>query len=67
MPNLVALGLVVSDKRFSKITNILSFVTMATRTFEGSNCFKNCEKDYGRNISVKFHQNWISSFREEDV
>ena len=25
------------------------------------------EEDHGRNISVKFHQNPMSSFREEDV
>ena len=28
---------------------------------------RNSEDDHGRNISVKFHQNPISSFREEDV
>ena len=25
------------------------------------------EEDHGRIISVKFHQNWIGSFREEDI
>ena len=41
---------------------------MATRVFEiKSNSFKNSEDDHGRNISVKFHQNPISSFTEEDV
>ena len=28
---------------------------------------RNSEEDQGRNISVKFHQNLIRSFREEDV
>ena len=28
---------------------------------------RNSEEDHGRNISVKFYQNPISSFREEDV
>ena len=41
---------------------------MATRVFEGIKILsRNSEKDYGRNISVKFHQNPKSSFREEDV
>ena len=39
---------------------------MATRVFEGI-FQKNFEEDHGRNISVKFHQNPISSFREEDI
>ena len=43
-------------ERFKK----LSFVTMAILS-------RNSEEDYGRNISVKFHQNPISSFREDDV
>ena len=41
---------------------------MATRVFEGIKLFqKTLKEDDGRNISVKFHQNLISSFREEDV
>ena len=41
---------------------------MATRVLEGIKLFKkNSEEDHSRNISVKFHQNPISSFREEDV
>ena len=41
---------------------------MATRVFEGIKILsRNSEEDYGRNISVKFHQNPKSSFREEDV
>ena len=71
MPNLVALGLMVSDKKIFKDLKKkkkLSFVAMATRAFEGIKLFKkNSEEDHGRNISVKFHQNPISSFREEDV
>ena len=41
---------------------------MATRAFEGIKLpSRNSEEDHGRNISVKFHQNLVSSFREEDV
>ena len=42
---------------------------MATRVFfKGIKLFtKNSEEDHGRNISVKFHQNLINSFREEYV
>ena len=38
---------------------------MATRVLEGIK--KNSEEDHGRNISVKFHLNRLSTFREEDV
>ena len=67
MPNLVALGLMVSDKKiFKDFKKKLSFVAMATRVFEAIKFFKkNSEEDHGRNISVKFHQNLISSFRED--
>ena len=41
---------------------------MATRVFEGIKLLhENFEEHHGRNISVKFHQNLRSSFREEDV
>ena len=68
MQTLVALGLMVSDKKiFKDFIFFFSFVAMATRVFEGFNFSqKNSEKDHGRNISVKFHQNPMSSFREED-
>ena len=69
MPNLVALSLMVSDKKiFKDFKKKICFVAMATRVFEGIKFFKkNSEEDHGRNISLKFHQNPISSFREEDV
>ena len=68
MPNLVALSLMVSDKKIFKDFKNACFVAMATRDFEGIKFFqRNSEEDHGRNISVKFHQNPISSFREEDV
>ena len=41
---------------------------MATGVFEGIKLFQkilNLE-DHGRNISVKFHQNATSSFREDE-
>ena len=34
MPNLVALGLMVSDEDFQRFKKKLSFVAMATRVFE---------------------------------
>ena len=41
---------------------------MATGVFEGIKFFqKNSEEDHAKNISVKFHQNPMSSFTEEDV
>ena len=40
---------------------------MATRVLEGIKLFQNSEENHARNISVKFHKNPISSFREEDV
>ena len=69
MPNLVALGLMVSDKKiFKYLKKKISFVAMATRVFKGIKFFKkNFEEDHRRNTSVKFHQNPISSFREKDV
>ena len=41
---------------------------MATRDFKRNQIIStDFKEDHGRNISVKFHQNPISSFREEDV
>ena len=41
---------------------------MATTVFDGIKFFsRNSEEDHARNIPVKFHQNPISGFREEDV
>ena len=66
MPNLVALGLMVSDKKILKNFKKNSVLLPWQPEFlKESNYFKNFEEDYGRNISVKFHQNLISSFREE--
>ena len=41
MPNLVALGLMVSDKKiFKRFQKIFGFVAMATRVFEGIKLFQ---------------------------
>ena len=40
MPNLVALGPMVSDEDFQRFQKILSFVAMATRVFEGIKLFQ---------------------------
>ena len=66
MPNLVALGIIVSDKKilkdFKKISVLLPW---QPEFLKESNYFKNSEEDHNRNISVKLHQNPISSFRED--
>ena len=68
MPNLVALGLMVSDKKIFKDFKKFSVLLPWQPEFlKESNYFKNSEEDNGGNISVKFHQNPMSSFREEDV
>ena len=64
MPNLVALGLMDSDK---KIFKDLKKNVLLPEFLKESKYFKNFKEDHGRNISVKFYQNPISSFREEDV
>ena len=61
MPNLVALGLMVSDKKIFK--DFKKFSVLLPWQPE----FLKESKDHGGNISVKFHQNPISSFSEEDV
>ena len=66
MPNLVALGLMVSDEKiFKDFTKFFSFVAMATRVFEGIKLFQKILKKTMAGISVKLHQNLISSFRED--
>ena len=40
MPNLLALGPMASDKRFSKISFFFSFVALATGVFEGIKFFQ---------------------------
>ena len=53
---------------FKRFKIFLSFVAMATRIFDGIKFLKkNAEEDHGRNISVEFHQNPMSSFKVEDV
>ena len=64
MPNLVVLSLVVSDKNvFKDFENFLVLLPWQPE----SSSFKKSEEDHGRNISVKFYQYQIRSFREEDV
>ena len=66
MPNLVALGLMVSDKKIFKDFKKFSVLLPWQPEFlKESNHFKKSEEDHGGNISVKFHQNPISSFRED--
>ena len=61
MPNLVALGLMVSDKKifkdFKKFSVLLPWQPEFLRNQIIS---RNSEEDHGGNISVKFHQNPIS-------
>ena len=68
MPNLVALCLMVSDKKiFKDFKKIQVLLPWQPEFFKESNSFKNSEEDHGRNISVEFHQYPIPSFREEDI
>ena len=68
MPNLVALGLMVSDKKiFKDFKKISVLLPWQPEFLKESNYLDNSEEDHGGHISVKFHQNPISSFREEDV
>ena len=68
MPNLVALGIMVSDKKiFKDLKKFSVLLPWQPEFLKESNSFKNSEEDHARNISVKFHENLIGSFREEDV
>ena len=50
---------------FSKFFKIFSVLLPLQPDFlTESNFFKKSKEDHGRNISVKFHQNPISSFRK---
>ena len=65
MPNT---GLMVSGKKiFKDFKKFLVLLPWQPEFLTESNYFKNLKEDHGRNISTKFHQNPISSFREEDV
>ena len=69
MPNLVALGLMVSDKKiFKDFKFLFKFCCHAWQPefLKESNSFKKYEEDHGWIISVKYHQNRIGSFREEE-
>ena len=68
MPNLVALSLMVSDKKiFKDFKNSYVLLPCQPQFLKNQILSRNSEEDHGRNNSVKFHQNSISSFREEDV
>ena len=67
MPNLVALSLMVSDEKiFKDFKNFEVLLSWQPKFLKESNFSRNSEKDHGRNICVKFLQNRISTFREED-
>ena len=66
MPNLVALGLMVSDKKVFKDFKIfLVLLPWQPQFLKNQILSRYSEEDHGKNISVKFHQNLISSFRED--
>ena len=67
MPNLVALRLMVSDKKIFKDFKIFSVLLPWQPEFFSRNqtLSRNSEEDHGRNVSVKLHQNCIRSFRED--
>ena len=62
MPNLVALSLMVSDKKiFKDFKKNYVLLPWQPEFLKQSNSFKNSKEDHGRNISVKFHQNPVVS------
>ena len=66
MPNLVALSPMVSDNKIFKKFEVL--LPWQPEFLKESIFFsKKSEEDHGRNIAVKFHENPMNSFREEDV
>ena len=68
MPILVALSLMISDKNiFKDLKKNHVLLPWQPEFLKELNSFEKSEEDHGRNISVKFHQNPISSSREEDV
>ena len=56
MANLVALGLMVSDKKIFK--DFRNSVPMETGFFDGIKS-ESLKEDHGRIISVTSHQNWM--------
>ena len=62
MQNLVALGLMVSDK---KIFKEFHFVFKEQEFLKESILSRNSKEDHGRIISAKFHQNLKSSCTED--
>ena len=67
MPNLVSLSLMVPDKKiFKDFIFFLEFCCHGNQSFDKNQIFsRSSDEDHGRNISVKFHQNRIGSFRED--
>ena len=58
----------VSDKKiFKDLKKFSVLLPWQPEFLKESNYLRNSEEDHARNISVKFHQNPVSSFREEDV
>ena len=68
MSNLAALRLMVSENKVFKDFENFKFSCYGNHSFlRNQILLRKFEEDHGRNISVKFHQNRICSFREEDV
>ena len=70
MPNLVAMGLMVSGKKIFKDLKKKKnsvFLPWQPEFLRNQIISRNSKEDHGSNMSVKFHQNPMSSFREEDV
>ena len=68
MPNFVALGTMVSDKKiFKDFKKFSVLLPWQPEFFEGIKFFQEILKRTIPGTFLKFHQNPISSFREEDV
>ena len=65
MPNLIALALMVSDKKiFKNLKKKSVLLSWQPEFLKNQIISRNSEEDHGMNISVEFHQNPISSFRD---
>ena len=52
--------------RYTENSIFLTFVAMSTRVFEEIKFFhEDTEENHSRNLSLKIHQNLMSSFRED--
>ena len=65
MPNLVTLSLMIPDLKILKDFKNFQLCCHGNQSFRRNQMLsRNSEEDHGRNITVNFHQNRVSSFRD---